>query len=122
MSKAKEKKIIDRIIAHQLIILENPSPGFIDAIKLEEKLKKLDERADFESFALIATEDASEHRWTTFPEMVPDEVVVFRAYDSDRVGTDQPFWTPHTAFRDPNTGPDAPPRESLEMRAICLFR
>lgn len=36
---AKEKKIIDRIIAHQLIILENPSSSFIDAIRLEEKLK-----------------------------------------------------------------------------------
>ncbi len=39
VNKAKEKKIIDRIIAHQLIILENPSSAFIDAIKLEEKLK-----------------------------------------------------------------------------------
>lgn len=37
--KNKEKKIIDRIIAHQLIILENPSSTFIDGIKLEEKLK-----------------------------------------------------------------------------------
>ena len=39
MIKSKEKKIIDRIIAHQLIILENPSTSFIEAIKLEEKLK-----------------------------------------------------------------------------------
>ena len=38
VGKSKEKKIIDRIIAHQLIILENPS-GIIDSIKLEEKLK-----------------------------------------------------------------------------------
>lgn len=39
VNKSKEKKIIDRIIAHQLIILENPSNSFIDAIYLEEKLK-----------------------------------------------------------------------------------
>jgi len=39
VSKNKEKKIIDRIIAHQLIILENPAQCFIDAIRLEEKLK-----------------------------------------------------------------------------------
>ena len=39
MPKSKEKKIIDRIIAHQLIILENPTSSFIDAIHLEEKLK-----------------------------------------------------------------------------------
>lgn len=37
--KAKEKRIIDRIIAHQLIILENPSQSFIDGIKLEDKQK-----------------------------------------------------------------------------------
>ena len=37
--KNKEKKIIDRIIAHQLIILENPTGAFIEAIKLEEKVK-----------------------------------------------------------------------------------
>ena len=39
MPKNKEKRIIDRIIAHQLIILENPSSTYIDAINLEEKLK-----------------------------------------------------------------------------------
>jgi hypothetical protein len=37
--KHKEKKIIDRIIAHQLIILENPTQAFIESIKLEEKGK-----------------------------------------------------------------------------------
>lgn len=39
MSKLKEKKIIDRIIAHQLIILQNPSQSFIDAIRLDDKTK-----------------------------------------------------------------------------------
>ena len=33
-SKAKEQKIIDRIIAHQLIILENPSSQLIENIRL----------------------------------------------------------------------------------------
>lgn len=39
VTKAKEKKIIDRIIAHQLIILENPTGSFIESIRLEEKNK-----------------------------------------------------------------------------------
>lgn len=37
--KTKEKKIIDRIIAHQLIILENPNSNFIESIRLQEKNK-----------------------------------------------------------------------------------
>ena len=53
--------------------------------------------------------------------MTSQEVVIFRAYDSDRVAAGGPFWTPHTAFLDPTVGPDAPPRISVEMRAICLF-
>ena len=47
--------------------------------------------------------------------------VAFRAYDSDRVAKGEPFWTPHSAFVDPTVPADAPARESLEMRAICLF-
>lgn len=75
----------------------------------------------FYSFAVSAPTTSAEHRWVTFPEMTPDEVVVFRAYDSERVERGQPFWTPHSAFADPVVGDDAPPRESVEMRAICLF-
>ena len=75
---------------------------------------------EFESFAVEAPSRPDEHAWTTFPAMTPDEVVVFRAYDSERAERGEPFWAPHSAFVDP-TVDDAPPRESLEMRAICLF-
>ncbi|MEM7413752.1 MAG: CmcJ/NvfI family oxidoreductase [Myxococcota bacterium] len=75
----------------------------------------------FYSFGVSAPSTSPGHRWVTFPEMTPEEVVVFRAYDSDRVAAGQPFWTPHSAFVDPVAGADAPPRESIEMRAICLF-
>lgn len=37
--KERHKKILDRIIAHQLIILENPSGQIIEKIVLEEKSK-----------------------------------------------------------------------------------
>ena len=54
--------------------------------------------------------------------MTVDEVVLFRAYDSDRAQQGLPFWTPHTAFADPTAGDDAPARQSVELRAICMFR
>ena len=75
----------------------------------------------FHSFVVAPPESGDAQRWFTFPDMRADEVVVFRAYDSERVERGEPFWTPHTAFEDPVAGPDAPPRRSVEMRAICLF-
>ena len=65
--------------------------------------------------------ELSQHEWYVYPEMQEDEVVLFRAYDSARAEQEQPFWTLHTAFRDPTQPDDAPGRESLETRGICLF-
>ncbi len=73
----------------------------------------------FDAFALLQTLGGNANRWFTFPEMSVEEVVVFRAFDSDCVGAERPFWTPHTAFRDPHS--EGVPRRSIEMRAICLF-
>ena len=75
----------------------------------------------FHSFLLNPPRDDRVRRWLTFPAMEPHEVVMFRAFDSDRVERGEPFWTPHTAFLDPVAGLDPPPRESVEIRAICLF-
>ena len=73
----------------------------------------------FDAFALLPPEQGTENRWYTFPAMQRDEVIVFRAFDSDRVADGTPFWTPHCAFQDPNS--DGSARHSVEMRAICLF-
>ena len=75
----------------------------------------------FETFLVLPPGERDARRWSTFPGMTPDEVVWFRAFDSDRVARGEPFWTPHTAFVDPTAGPDAEPRRSIETRAICLF-
>lgn len=75
----------------------------------------------FYSFLLDPPRKDQARRWLTFPAMDLDEVVMFRAFDSDRAERGEPFWTPHTAFLDPTAGPNAPARESVEIRAICLF-
>ena len=74
----------------------------------------------FQSFQVGPPDDPEAHHWYTFPALAADEVVVFRAYDSERAEAGEPFWAPHTAFADPTVPQDAPWRESLEMRAICL--
>jgi hypothetical protein len=76
---------------------------------------------DFEALAFAAPEDAAEHHWYGFPEMTIDEVVAFRTYDSDRVGSDEPYWTPHSAFRDPEVELGNPSRSSIEVRPLCIW-
>lgn len=58
------------------------------------------------------------HRWYFTPRMRPDEILAFKLCDSDR-GRVQ--WTGHTAFDDPTSAPDAPPRQSIEIRTISFF-
>jgi hypothetical protein len=60
-----------------------------------------------------------EHRWYYFPNMQRYEAVVFKTFDSSRDGRAR--WTAHTAFDDPNSPEDAPPRESIEMRTLAFF-
>lgn len=76
---------------------------------------------EFETFAVRPPADAAKHRWYTFPGMSAEELVIFRTYDSACAESDEPFWTPHSAFADPNFAAPAPQRHSVEIRALCLF-
>jgi hypothetical protein len=58
------------------------------------------------------------HRWYYLPRMQPDEVFAFKLYDSDAT---RPQWTGHTAFDDPNTPQDSPPRQSIEVRTVSFI-
>ena len=60
-----------------------------------------------------------QHRWHYFRDMTRDEVLVFKAHDTDpaRVGR-----VPHTAFTDPSCPPATSTRASVEMRGLALFR
>ena len=51
--------------------------------------------------------------------MQRNEAMLIKSYDSAEDGTAR--FTPHTAFMDPNTGPDAPPRQSIESRLFVFF-
>jgi hypothetical protein len=59
------------------------------------------------------------HRWFYFPKMRRDEALVFKVYDSEKDGRAR--FTAHTSFADPGTPPDAPPRQSIEARALVFF-
>src|SRR5512134_2261419 len=59
------------------------------------------------------------HRWFYFPEMRRDEALVFKVYDSVKDGRAR--FTAHTSFDDPTSPPGAPPRQSIEARALAFF-
>jgi hypothetical protein len=59
-------------------------------------------------------------RWFYAPEMCADEVLLLKCFDSRDDGAVSRF-APHTAFTDPTAPPDAPPRESIELRTFLIF-
>jgi hypothetical protein len=58
------------------------------------------------------------HRWFYVPDMHVEDVLMLKCYDSEADGRAR--FTPHTAFTDPNTPPDALPRESIELRTLVF--
>ncbi len=59
------------------------------------------------------------HRWSYFPRMRRDEALIFKVYDSMKDGRAR--WGAHTSFEDPTSPSNAPPRESIEIRAFAFF-
>lgn len=104
--------------------LENPvlmSPlAIIDARSLSpEQLVKAEVVYGDRRGEVYEVVHSTSHRWFFFPTMMPDEALIFRGYDSSET-VPHPF-TPHTAFDDPNSPANAPPRNSIELRALAFF-
>ena len=59
------------------------------------------------------------HRWVYFPRMEAAQALLLKTYDSEIDGRAR--FMGHTAFEDPNTLPDAPRRESIEVRTMAFF-
>jgi hypothetical protein len=58
------------------------------------------------------------HRWHYYPDMARDEVLIFKAHDTD---PDRARRVPHTAFTDSTCPAGVPTRASVEMRGLALF-
>jgi hypothetical protein len=60
-----------------------------------------------------------EHKWFYAPAMRSDEVMLIKCYDS--VADGRARFVPHSAFVDPTTPAESPPRESIELRTLVFF-
>ena len=58
------------------------------------------------------------HRWFYYSHMTADEAMLLKCYDSD---PQRARFTAHSAFDDPTSPLDAPPRESIEVRTLAFF-
>ena len=76
---------------------------------------------DFDTLGVAAPTTPDQHRWYSFPELNENEVIAFRTWGSEQINKGEPYWTPHTAFRDPEVVIGNPARRSIELRATCLF-
>jgi len=77
---------------------------------------------------------AKDHRWYYYPAMTRDEALLLKQWDSagtlarseGRRGDDTDSSAPttfsfHSAFEDPSTPPDAPDRQSIEVRCLLVY-
>jgi hypothetical protein len=58
------------------------------------------------------------HRWFYAPAMQADEALLIKCFDSTLDGRAR--FAPHAAFDDPTAPQDAPPRQSIELRALVF--
>lgn len=66
-----------------------------------------------------AVSSSSRHRWYWHPRQLPTEATLIKVYDSATDGRAR--LSAHTAFDDPGTPVDAPPRRSIEIRALVFW-
>ena len=59
------------------------------------------------------------HQWWYYKDMTQEEVLIFKAHDSD---PHTPSRVPHSAFDDPSCPAGVPTRSSIETRAFAFFR
>lgn len=67
---------------------------------------------------LLKTDSSLQHKWYYYPEMIKDECLLFKTFDSKSNASRFCF---HTAFEDPKTRESAPARKSIEVRCMAFF-
>lgn len=58
------------------------------------------------------------HQWRYFPNMTPEEILLFKQLDGR---PNRSVYCPHTSFDSPDAPEDAPPRRSVEVRLAAAF-
>ena len=84
-----------------------------------EDLVATDQRFSDRVGEIYSLAHAPSQRWYWTPKMTRDEVLLIKGWDSLEDGRAR--FTPHGAFLLPGQDPDAPARESIEVRSHLIF-
>ena len=68
---------------------------------------------------IYAVSQNEQQRWYYYPDMQENEALLIKGYDTDKTAISK--FTPHSAFIDPTSKPDAAPRQSIEIRTFAFF-
>ena len=100
------------------VVEENPLAMYDVTSSTSEDFFKLHLRYRDRTGENYVMKHSDEHKWYYFPDMTPDKVILLKTYDSD---ANRAQFVGHSAFKDPTSKPDAPFRESVEIRTIAFF-
>lgn len=80
----------------------------------------INERQNGRVGQIYSVVNAPGQRWYYFNEMMKSDAILIKGYDSETDGRAR--FSPHSAFSDPNSAVDAPPRRSIEVRTFARVR
>lgn len=96
MPKSKEKKIIDRLLAHQLIAIENPSNHVIEEIRFKDKSKPgIEDGSGLAVLSAAANPSISNYPHIIKPSSLNYKISLIEAarnfFEKDKNGAEQVF-------------------------------
>ena len=106
------RPLVDPVINFPLVLCDARSIDRADLVDAER-------RARHHTGEILLAAYSSDQRWYYYPEMRPDEVLLFKTFDSINHGNE--IASIHTSINIPGTPADSPPRESIESRAFVFY-
>lgn len=88
------------------------APPMMHTVEVEER------KGSNDGFKGMLLQYDAAQRWFYYPDMQPDEVLIFKQCDSDH---SKPRWCPHTAIEVPQNRQPEMPRVSFDIRTIAFF-
>jgi hypothetical protein len=94
--------------------------AMIDAqTQVPDDLLRMDLKYRERTGEIYVLRHSPKHRWCYFPQMEASQALLLKTYDSLDDGRAR--FMGHSAFEDPTTAPNAPKRESIEVRTMAFF-
>jgi len=107
------RPIAEPVLRMPLALLDASSLGQTDLVET----RIINQRQNGRVGLIYSVLNRPGQNWYYFPRMTKAEAILIKGFDTATDGRAR--FTPHTAFDDPNTPADAPPRRSIEVRTFA---